>query len=51
MTDRAVAESESTQKPVNSVQVVATRTAETHSNPEIPEPMLDVHAPHESVHT
>jgi hypothetical protein len=49
MTDRAAPESP--QEPVNGVQVVAPLDPQTHSNPEFSEPMLDVHAPHESVHT
>jgi hypothetical protein len=36
---------------LNSLRVAALVDAETHFNPEISEPMLDVHAPHESVRT
>jgi hypothetical protein len=49
MTDRA--EPVVPQEPADSAQVAAPQDAETHSNPEISEPMLDVHAPHETVHT
>jgi hypothetical protein len=49
MTDRA--ERDVPQEPADSSQVAAPQYAETRSNPEISEPMLDVHAPHQSVHT
>jgi hypothetical protein len=39
------------EEPADSAQVAAPQDAETRSNPEISEPMLDVHAPHQSVHT
>jgi hypothetical protein len=49
MTDRA--QPDVPQEPANSAQLAAPQDAETRSNPEISEPMLDVHAPHQSVHT
>jgi cold shock CspA family protein len=49
MTERA--EPGLPQEPADSGQVSARQTAEIRSNPEISEPMLDVHAPHETVHS
>jgi hypothetical protein len=49
MTDRA--EPDIPKEPGNSAQVAAPQDAETRSDPEISEPMLDVHAPHQSAPT
>ena len=49
MTDRA--EPDVPQKPADAAQAAPRKDADTRSNPEIPEPMLDVHAPGRSVHT
>jgi hypothetical protein len=39
------------QEPADGTQAAAPRHAETRSKPEISEPMLDVHAPHQTVHS
>ena len=49
MTDRA--EPDAPQEPADGTRVAAPQEAETRSNPETWEPMLDVHAPHQPVHT
>src|ERR1700761_3098659 len=49
MADRT--EPEYHNEPVVSPQAAAPTEAEIHSTPEISAPMLDVHPPHESIHT
>jgi hypothetical protein len=49
MTDRA--EPNVPQAPAESAEVATPKDAEKRSNPEISEPMLDVHAPHEALYT
>jgi hypothetical protein len=49
MADRT--EPEIPQGPADSLKVAAPPDTETPSTPEISTPMLDVHAPHQTVHT
>jgi hypothetical protein len=49
MADRT--DSEIRPEPAANMKASSTSDAETSSSPEISEPMLDVHAPHESIHT
>lgn len=49
MADRA--ETEIPQEPADSSKAVVPPVPESSSTPEISAPMLDVHAPHESIHT
>ena len=44
-------DSETTLKPDDSIKAASPSDAGPSSTPEISEPMLDVHAPHESIHT
>ena len=49
MTDRR--NPDAPQEPAGGAQATSPRGAETLSTPEISPPMLDVHAPHQTVHT
>jgi hypothetical protein len=49
MTDRAAPDVR--QEPADGTPMTAPQDAETRSKPEISEPMLDVDAPHPTVHT
>jgi hypothetical protein len=49
MADRT--DSEIRPEPAANLKAASISDAGTNSTPEISEPMLDVHAPHESIHT